>query len=107
MDFIYRSEAPRYKGTGAQPQQQCGGPLAWFWRLFGGASQPAYRQYGASIPPSTPPSGSAQPQYRAAPEEEPMPEGGVAVAARYEDPTGEGCGEDKVPEAVPTEIHIW
>ncbi len=44
MEFLYRNQAPAYRGCSPQPQQARPGFLGNFWcYLFGSGSAPAYR----------------------------------------------------------------
>ena len=117
MDFLYRSEAPSYKGSAA-PTAPCGGGLlAGLWRLLlGGGGQPAYRQASdASVPATGARGGSAgtASPYKAgpAPEPESFSEAPSCDCATAEDAslTGGPVSDVEVApsDVVTSEIHIW
>lgn len=113
MDFLFRSNAPGYRGKGkASPTtQNATGFLAGLWcALFGGGEAPAYRAKGKTNGLTAPEASpcwaglSQTPQYRTPPEpvSDPEPDQGSPCS----EPPAEECPCD-VPEGVPPEIHIY
>ena len=113
MDFLFRSNAPGYrgkdKGKASPPTQNATGFLSGLWcALFGGGVAPAYRTKagtGATAPGASPCwAGLSQtPQYKAPPEPAGDPEPEVSPLG---EPMAEDCSGDE-PQVIPSEIHIY
>jgi hypothetical protein len=115
MDFLYRSESPRYKGQATA--QEGGGMLSGLLRSLLGGSEPDYRRSDGSPSSRSAPArswlmfGGGTPAYKAAPpaettdtvETQPI----ECVCSELDDSQDEddGCGEDS--GAAATEIYLW
>jgi hypothetical protein len=74
---LFRSATPSYRGRQSQPSQATGGISGLRAGLFGGTSQPSYKQAGRAAGAAQPTSRSwwhffgGTPQYRTAPADDP------------------------------------
>jgi hypothetical protein len=112
MDFLYRSESPRYRGQAAA--QEGGGMLSGLLRGLLGGGEPAYRRSdGAPSSRSAPARswllfGGGTPAYKPAPAAEPadtVETRPIECVCSELDDGPEGCGEDS--GAATTEIYLW